>query len=188
MTTVFWVGEGSTGENGYISNVQSYWDEYWADSFGGVDDPKDRCGYAPCSFIPKENPFYVALPYTEFNQTGTALKASSKNIPWYGIDTLPLLKNRWIEVVYNGKTCYGQWQDVGPFLEDDFAYVFGSEMPHNTFGEKAGLDVSPALWDCLEMKDNALTSWRFVDSREVPEGPWLKTVTTSGVSWLSDDF
>lgn len=188
MTTVFWVGEGSTAENGYISNVQSYWDEYWGESFGGVDDPEDRCGYAPCAFTPKENPFYIALPYTEFNKTGTAYKESAKSIPWFGKDNLPLLKNRWVEVVYRGKTCYGQWQDVGPFLEDDFAYVFGTEKPRNTFGVRAGLDISPALWDCLGMQDNAFTSWRFVDAEEVPEGPWKKTITVSGISWLSEDF
>ncbi len=186
MTTVFWVGEGSTAENGYISNAQSYWDEYWGESFGGVDDPENRCGYAPCTFTPKENPFYIALPYTEFNEIGTALKPSAKTIPWYGKDDLPLLKNRWVEVMYQGTMCYGQWQDVGPFLEDDFSYVFGFEEPKNTFGVKAGLDISPALWDCLGMTDNSMTSWRFVDAKDVPPGPWLAVVTTSGISWLAD--
>ncbi len=183
MTTLFWAGEGSTAENGYISNAQSYWDEQWGQHFGGIDDPESRCGYAPCAFTPKENAFYVALPYAEYNENGTALKASASKIPWFGKDTKPLIKNRWVEVTYQGKTCYGQWEDVGPYLEDDFSYVFGEAEPHNTFGLRAGLDISPALWDCLGMTDNAKTSWRFVDNAEVPAGPWTKTITTSGTTW-----
>lgn len=186
MTTLFWVGEGSTEENGYISNVQSYWDEQWGEHFGGIDDPENRCGYTPCTFTPKENPFYIALPYGEFDQNADKVKPSAVQVPWYGKDSKPLIKNRWVEVTYQGKICYGQWEDVGPYLEDDFSYVFGEAEPHNTFGMKAGLDISPALWDCLGMDDNALTSWRFVSVGEVPAGPWNKTVTTSKSTWFTE--
>ena len=183
MTTLFWVGEGETSANGFISNVPSYWDEYWMSSFGGLDDPDDRCGYHPCDFTPKENPFYIALPYVEFNQNGTALKPSAFEIPWYGKDDQQLLKNRWVEVSYKDKTCYGQWQDVGPYLTDDFVYVFEDAKPSNTFGVKAGLDVSPALWDCLGLKTNDVTTWKFVEAKNVPDGPWKEIITTSGISW-----
>lgn len=182
FTTLFWAGEGADASNGYISNVPSYWDEKWGEHFGGVDDPEDRCGYRPCSFVPKENPFYVALPYGEYGSSG--LKASAKNVPWYSAgSSAPLLKNRWVEVAYRDSVCYGQWQDVGPFEEDDFAYVFGNAAPKNTYGVKAGLDVSPALYDCLGMTTNATTEWRFVDAADVPDGPWKETVTTSGIYW-----
>jgi hypothetical protein len=186
MTTEFWVGEGATSDNDYIANSQSYWDEKWQEHYGGVDSPDSRCGYAPCAFVPKENPFYFALPYGEFDMQTGMLKPSALKIPWYKAQsdsTQSILKNRWIEIVHNGKTCYAQWEDVGPYLEDDYSYVFGSSPPHNTYDVKAGLDLSPATWDCLGMSDNDITSWKFVDYSQVPDGPWKKTVTTSEITW-----
>lgn len=184
MTTLFWVGEASDASNDFIANDVSYWDERWQEHFGGVDDPTCRLGYRPCAFAPKENPFYFALPYGEFDHEGER-KASAAQIPWVSDSDSahPLLKNRWIEVKYRNQTCYGQWQDVGPALVDDFAYVFGDAEPKNTFGVRAGLDVSPALWTCLGLEDNAITSWRFIDEGLVPWGPWREIVTTSGIVW-----
>lgn len=182
MTTLFWVGETADADNAYITNTQSYWDEQWQEHYGGVDSPNCRIGFLPCSFVPNENPFYFALPYAEYDESGN-LKETVRQIPWYGKDTGQVLKNRWIVVRHGGSVCYGQWEDVGPNNEDDFGYVFGSAKPSNTFGEKAGLDVSPALWRCLQMSDNDVTEWAFVDAGVVPEGPWKDTVTTSGTSW-----
>lgn len=182
MTTYFYVGEPADESNAFITNTVSYWDERWQEHFGGVDSPSCRNGYLPCGFTPKENPFYFALPYAEYDEDGV-LKASISKIPWYQKDSLPLLKNRWIAVRHQGHTCYAQWQDVGPNGEDDFAYVFGAGEPVNTFGVRAGLDVSPALWKCLQMPDNGYTEWAFVDFAEVPAGPWKDIVTTSGISW-----
>jgi hypothetical protein len=182
MTTNFWVGEPADADNAYITNTESYWDEKWQDHFGGVDSPDCRYHYDPCGFKPTENPFYFALPYAEYDAAGT-LKASAKQVPWYGKDSQQLLKNRWIAVKHNGVTCYAQWEDVGPNGEDDFGYVFGKEKPNNTFGEKAGLDASPALWKCLHMSDNDVTDWAFVSASDVPAGPWNDIVTTSGTSW-----
>lgn len=183
MTTVFWVGESAGEDNAFITNTESYWDEHWQDSFGGVDSPNCRTGYLPCEFTPRENPFYFALPYAEYDEVG-ALKASAKTISWFGKGSLPLLKNRWIAVRRGEVVCYGQWEDVGPNGEDDFAYVFGSSVtPTNTFGEKAGLDVSPALLKCLQMTDNGYTEWAFVDQSDVPAGPWRSVVTASRPSW-----
>ena len=124
MTTLFWTGEPSDSDNDYIDNISSAWDSHWTDHYGGVDDPNVRCGYRPCAFAPKENPFYFALPYGEYDDNGN-LKASAANVPWFGKDRLPLLKNRWISVTHGNRTCYGQWEDVGPFESDDFNYVFG---------------------------------------------------------------
>ena len=183
MTTYFFVGEPADSSNDFIANDQSYWDDSWQKHFGGVDDPQDRCGYRPCGFTPKENPFYAALPYGEYDPQGD-MKASAEQVPWYQPKLSPLLKNHWIEIQHAGHTCFAQWEDVGPNNEDDFAYVFGSAPnPVNTFGEKAGLDVSPAVWDCLGMTDNDITSWRFVDASEVSDGPWKDIITSSGISW-----
>jgi hypothetical protein len=180
MTTLFWVGEPSTDENDFIPNDQSYWDKDWQANYGGVDDPERRNGHWPADFTPKQNPFYVALPFGEFTERNE-LKMDARRIPWYRAGLEPLLKNRWVEINRNGRSCFAQWQDVGPCNEDDFGFVFGdAPKPVNTFEVKAGLDVSPAVWHYLGMQDNAHTGWRFVEASAVPSGPWMDIVTTLG--------
>jgi hypothetical protein len=176
MTTLFWVGEPADSENAFIPN-----DQDWQSHYGGVDDPERREGYWPADFRPKENPFYVALPDGEFTEAGD-LKRQARDIPWFYSDS-PLLKNHWIEIVLDGRSCFAQWQDVGPCGENDFDFVFGDAVePLNTFDAKAGLDASPAVWHHLGMNDNCITAWRFVDARDVPSGPWTEIVTVSGIN------
>ena len=188
ITTLFWVGEPPDDDNGFIPNDQSYWDKEWQLNFGGVDDPNIRNGPWPAGFRPKENPFYVALPFGEFaSELGSELKANAQQVPWYNSGLSPLLKNRWVEIRFGERTCYAQWEDVGPFEVDDFAYVFGeAEIPLNSFDERAGLDASPAVWHYLGMTENELTAWRFVDAADVTPGPWTEIVTTSGNNRLTD--
>lgn len=179
-TTYFWVGEEADPENGFIANLASSWDEEWLVHFGGIDDPDRRCGYKPCGFEPLENSFYFALPYKDMDENGER-KPSARKIPWYSEaeEGESLVKNRWIEIIYRGKTCYAQWEDVGPHGEDDAEYVFGANtLPKNTFDLRSGLDVSPAVRDCLMLPGAGETLWRLVEEREVPEGPWRETITT----------
>jgi hypothetical protein len=177
VTTIFWVGEDATPESGYIDNYASFWDPHWMKHFGGVDNPDERKGYHPAGFTPKQNPFYVALPFGEADEDGN-LKEIAKKIPGFGNGKEPLTKNRWVEVRYKGKSCFAQWQDVGPSEVDDFDWVFGSAAkPKNTFGLKAGLDISPAAASYLGIEESARTEWRFVDAAEVPSGPWKEIVT-----------
>ncbi len=179
ITTVFWVGEGANDDNGFIHNRSSYWDPDWVKNFGGVDSPDNRRGFFPGGFQPKQNPFYAALPFAEVDQDGK-LKEVAKKIPGFGQSKEPLTRNRWIEIRYKGKSCFTQWQDVGPFGEDDFDWVFGSaKKPKNTEGEKAGLDISPAAAQYLGMTENDKTEWRFVEEKDVPDGPWKAVVTRS---------
>jgi len=179
MTTIFWVGEGASEDNGYIHNYGSYWDANWMKHFGGVDSPQNRKGYFPAAFTPKQNPFYVALPFAEVDQDGN-LKEMTKKIPGFGQNSGPLTRDRWVEVRYKGKSCFAQWQDVGPFGEDDFDWVFGSaKKPKNRQGLKAGLDISPATAQYLGMADSDKTEWRFIDEKDVPDGPWKAIVTRS---------
>jgi len=179
IATVFWVGELASAENRYISNVQNAWDRDWQQHFGGVDHPEDRCGYRPCAFNPRENSFYVALPFDEMTEEGRK-KAGTSFIPWNVPRTKrSVLKNRWIAIHANGRTCYGQWEDVGPFETDDAAYVFGANpAPKNRIGESAGIDLSPALRDCLRTRSVSRVRWRHVEYHEVPEGPWKAVITT----------
>jgi len=180
--TVFWVGEPADSDSGYITNVTSAWDEHWRDHFGGVDDPDHRAGWLPAGFTPRENTFYVALPYDDFDDAGH-VKPSAARLPW-AADRVPgqsVLKNRWVRVASDGNVAYGQWEDVGPFQSDDFDYVFGDAGPANTLNDRAGIDVSPAIRDALHLNGEQPVSWRFVDRADVPAGPWLSLVTTSGV-------
>ena len=183
--TVFWAGEEANEKNVFIANHASVWDANWQEHYGGVDDPVSRCGYKPCAFSPAENPFYAALPYNDLDKEGKR-KESAAGIPWFleEMDKKSVLKNRWIEVMYRGAACYGQWEDVGPFEEDDFEYVFGDAgKPKNTWGAGAGIDLSPAMRDCLKLEGNDMVVWRFVGEGDVSEGPWKEIVTTRDVGW-----
>ena len=178
--TMFWVGEKATEENDYIPNQSSAWDVNWLDRFGGIDNPYARNGYHPKGFTPKENPFYFALPYNEFNASGR--KASAVSIPWYIAvgENVSLLKNRWIKVIHKNEICYGQWEDVGPFEDDDFEYVFGTASPKE---QRAGIDLSPAMRTCLKMVTNDNVDWQFIEEEDVPAGPWKDIVTQSQTNW-----
>ena len=62
--TVFWVGE-QAAEGNPVSNTESAWDPSWVTDFGGEDNPIARVNFMPVSFTPRQNPFYVALPYND---------------------------------------------------------------------------------------------------------------------------
>ncbi len=85
--------------------------------------------------------------------------------------------------------CYGQLEDAGPYEYDDTAYVFGdgSVQPKNKDANNAGMDVSPALRDCLKFDglntDTNKIDWQFINEKDVPDGPWKKIVTTSQINW-----
>ena len=183
--TYFFIGQKADANNGYISNVSSAWDDNWTVHYGGIDKIDDRNKsyiYYP-SFYPKENPFYVALPFNDFDKNGNKKKDLSF-IPWYQKTFQSLMKNRWIKIIKDNKAAYAQIEDVGPSLEDDSEYVFGKSKPKNSFGAKAGIDVSPAVKLYLGLKDVDKVDWQFVNSDEVPNGPWKNIITTRGVTWL----
>lgn len=187
-TTYFWAGEEAGADNKNISNLPSAWDEQWVKHFGGVDDPNKRKGIFPAKFTPKENPFYFALPYNDFDSNGKRKKEVFSLIPWAGSKSWGKLesmcKNQWIKITKNGKSAYAQWQDVGPFKENDGAYVFGTSLPKSKINKNAGLDVSPAVKNFLGLSDIDKTDWQFIDAKNVPSGPWKQIVTTSQIFWL----
>lgn len=184
--TIFWIGEDASDDNQDISNVPSAWDEDWKEHYGGVDDPDKRNGFYPARFTPRENPFYLALPYNDFDINGNR-RGNSQGIYWAKekkwADDESMVKNRWVKIIHNGKACYGQWEDVGPFKENDFEYVFGKNQPKSRTNKSAGIDVSPAIKDCLDLEDLDRVDWQFVDFDDVPDGPWKKIITTSDITW-----
>ena len=179
LTTVFWIGERAKPNSGWSDNIDSAWDSRWKENFGGLDSPILRKGFFPAKFRPKQNPFYVALP---FNDITNPEHLESNPILQFFKKTArakSVCKNRWIEIQYDGRCCYGQWQDVGPIYTDDYDYVFEGQEPRAHEQSMAGLDISPAVRDFLKIRTTCHTSWRFVDESEVPNGPWKAVVTRS---------
>lgn len=178
VATVFWVGEQPT-ENNPTPNDKSSWDPQWMQNFGGYDDPdatKRSQHFTPMAFTPKQNPFYVALPYNDCIDYNSHKPEASKVIPWFSQkfsrSGKTVLKGQWVAIRYGNAVCYAQWEDCGPFVTDDYTYVFGDSRPKNTSNHGAGIDISPAIRDYLGLKSMSKCDWRFVDVSEVPAGPW----------------
>lgn len=178
VTTIFWVGEKPTANNP-VPNHASSWDMKWAKNFGGYDDPNPsrRRDMIPVSFTPRQNPFYVALPYNDKSREGHRPEAPQV-VPWFkeayqgpGVSTC---KGRWVAIRKGGKTAYAQWEDAGPFRTDHWQYVFGNERPKPNLNKGAGLDVSPAVRDYLGLQDTDVTDWKFIEFADIPPGPWAR--------------
>lgn len=179
VTTCFWIGEGASGYN-RTTNYKSAWDEAWTRNYGGVDCPAKRSPKTsgnptlPETFAPTLNPFYVALPFNDVKYPRTARRM----VPWWDSGKFEKdrwksqCKGRWVMIEYQGRFCFAQWEDVGPFRYDHAEYVFGKERPRTH--SKAGLDISPAVRDYLGLKGLEKTNWRFVENEEVPYGPWIR--------------
>ncbi|GAA5127455.1 hypothetical protein JIN84_08670 [Luteolibacter yonseiensis] len=175
VATVFWVGE-LPSENNPTPNVKSAWDQNWQANYGGYDHPENRNGYLPAGFVPALNPFYVALPYNDVARGGRHQAEAAEVVPWfwesYRGDGISVCKDRWIAIHHDGRVCFAQWEDVGPFEVDHWQYVFGKESPRGNRNQSAGIDVSPAVRDFLRMRSGATVEWRFANDKEVPAGPW----------------
>jgi len=176
VTTVFWVGEQAGGNNP-VPNNRSSWDLNWTNNYGGFDNPESssRRNYIPISFVPKQNPFYCALPYNDVTH-GQFKPEAPLIIPWFKQAYMgqgqSVCWHHWIAIRKGNRTCYAQWEDCGPFRTDHFQYVFGNERPKPNLNHGAGLDVSPAVRDYLGLQPTDVTDWQFVDVRDVPPGPW----------------
>jgi hypothetical protein len=179
VTTTFWVGETPT-QNNPVPNDSSCWDPHWAKNFGGNDTPattQRTPAYIPASFIPNQNPFYIALPYNDMEH-GAHKAEAPQVIPWFPKEykgpSQSVCQGRWVAIRFGSKVCYAQWEDAGPFCTDHWQYVFGNERPRPNLNGGAGLDVSPAVRDYLGMNNTDVTDWKFVEFEEVPTGPWAR--------------
>src|SRR6187455_3010744 len=78
VTTVFWIGEAAGGNNP-VPNVKSSWDANWTSNYGGFDTPDAgaRRNYIPVAFVPRQNPFYCALPYNDGSQSVKAIASAT---------------------------------------------------------------------------------------------------------------
>ena len=184
--SIFWVGE-EPGPRNPTPNDKSSWDQNWVENFGGTDDPEPANRIAnhatgdfrPKAFVPKLNPFYVALPYNDVERYNAHKPEASRVIPWFArMNPQPgktVLKGRWVQIFRNGRMCYAQWEDCGPWNTDDWEYVFGSaKQPKTKENQSAGIDISPAVRDYLGLQSGQKVHWRFVEDGQVPHGPWKK--------------
>jgi hypothetical protein len=153
--TTFWVGEPPTPND--PGNLTSAWDPNWT------------------ATSKSQNPFYVALPYNDVAGGHTKPEARSI-IPWFKQafvrDGQSVLKDKWIAIRKGSRVCYAQWEDVGPFQVDHWQYVFGNERPRPNVNRGAGIDLSPAVRDFLGMSGMDQCDWKFVEAKEIPQGPW----------------
>ncbi len=208
VSTTFWVGEIFDPRASDGSQVFSTYDRLWLTHYGGCDGrmlgsvcqtERRRAGngYFPRLMTPRENPFYLDLPFDDLNNAA-AFRARARVVPWAHDPgyagrardhRFSYMKNRWVKLTGpDQQTCYGQVEDAGPGLYNDSRYVFGQRdaRPSNRRYNHAGLDVSPALNGCLGFAelngDSDKVSWRFVERVDVPRGPWTRLVTTSSVT------
>ena len=173
--TVFWVGEQPTPRNP-TPNDASSWDPKWQENFGGVDRPGNRVGFLPQGFVPKQSPFYIALPYNDLAAQGGHQPEASKVIPWFWKvhqgPTKSVCQGKWLAIHREGRICYAQWRDAGPYTTDDWRYVFQGSRPRANPNGNAGIDLSPAVRDYIQLGGNYKVDWKFVEDFEVPDGPW----------------
>lgn len=183
--TIFWIGEQATDHNP-TPNAKSSWDGQWSVNFGGYDDPDTakriadhRTGeFRPLAFVPKLNPFYIALPYNDVLNSSSHKPEAARVIPWFTrVNPQPgesVCKGRWIQIYRGGRSCFGQWEDCGPWETDDWEFVFGNKPPKTQQNGAAGIDLSPAIRDYLVLKSGDKVHWRFLEAAQVPYGPWKK--------------
>jgi hypothetical protein len=209
ISTTFWVGEIFDPNASDGSQMISTYDSSWFAHYGGCDGVNigtgvKKCsterrtaanGYFPTSMTPKENPYYLDLPFDDINNSA-AFNERAQVIPWandpgyagHATDrNFSYMKNRWVKLSKGRQTCYAQIEDAGPGQYHDANYVFGAgtARPTNTRFNNAGMDVSPAVNGCLgyaELNgDSDQVNWQFVDRVDVPAGPWTQIITTSPV-------
>lgn len=183
--TIFWIGEQPSARNP-TPNTKSSWDQQWAVNFGGYDDPEPANRIAnhttgefrPKAFVPKLNPFYIALPYNDVLGWASHKAEASRVIPWFSrMRPEPgktVCKGRWLQVYFGNRSCYAQWEDCGPWVTDDWEFVFGTKPPKTKQNGAAGIDLSPAVRDYLGLRSGQKVHWRFVEDGQVPYGPWKK--------------
>lgn len=182
--TIFWIGE-LPSQNNPTPNCKSSWDQQWSANFGGYDDPDPANRVAnhttgdfrPKNFVPKLNPFYIALPYNDVSG-GVHKPEAPRVIPWFARmnpgQGETVLKGRWVQIYNGSRSCYAQWEDCGPWVTDDWEFVFGTKPPKTTQNGSAGIDLSPAIRDYLTLRSGQKVHWRFVEAGQVPYGPWKK--------------
>jgi hypothetical protein len=96
----------------------------------------------------------------------------NNDVPFVALPSVAALRQR-VRVTNpaNGRSIIALVLDVGPWNENDDAYVFGTARPQvetsptDTRGRKdndAAIDLGERVWQALGMTDNTLVDWAFV--------------------------
>lgn len=95
----------------------------------------------------------------------------NNHVPFVALPSVAALR-QWILIKNpkNNKSIKALVMDVGPWNENDDAYVFGGSRPSaesgiDTRGRKtnsAGIDLGEKVWNYLEMTDNSVVEWEFI--------------------------
>ena len=110
VTTIFWIGEQHTANNP-VPNHKSSWDADWARNYGGYDnpDPSRRRDYIPVAFLPRQNPFYCALPYNDVSH-GQFKPEAPAVVPWFRQAFVQqghsVCKDRWVAIRHGSRVCF----------------------------------------------------------------------------------
>ena len=87
----------------------SCWDPHWAKNYGGIGRAgaaQRTADYIPAAFIPRQNPFYVALPYNDMEH-GAHKAEATKVIPVVCEElqgpSKSVCKGRWIAIRFGNK-------------------------------------------------------------------------------------
>src|SRR5881398_163873 len=136
VTTVFWVGEQAGGNNP-VPNYKSAWDANWTSNYGGFDSPdaSSRKNYIPASFVPRQNPFYCALPYNDVTH-GQFKPEAPLVIPWfkqaYAGQGQSVCWHRWIAIRKGNRACYAQWKIAAHFEPTISSTSLAMSVPNRT--------------------------------------------------------
>jgi hypothetical protein len=94
-------------------------------------------------------------------------------VPFVALPSAAALR-QWVIVTNpsNGRSIRALVLDVGPWNENDNAYVFGASRPAAESGKDtrgrvtngAGIDLGERVWNELGMTDNAPVAWEFAAS------------------------
>src|SRR5436190_1435435 len=80
-------------------------------------------GFRPAAFVPRQNPFYVALPYNDCYDCKSTKAEAARVVPWFYQAFKKcgqsVCKDRWIAIRCGDRSCYAQWSDCGPFSTED---------------------------------------------------------------------
>lgn len=198
--TYFWVNEPPSEDNKHIGSADTAYVKNWYIEYGGPEDPTEKReasnDYKPKAFDPKENHFFVAIPYIDL-ENGTK-KEEAEAFPWFKKlkKEDSIIKNVWVEIEYGNKTCYAQVVDVGPIGVDRFRFVLTGK--DEVEWEIPGINLSLAVRDFLDYESGKKLKWRFCVSKEelekkdfdrvaegkgIPDGPWKIKITDSGMNW-----
>jgi hypothetical protein len=95
----------------------------------------------------------------------------NNSVPFVALPSHAALR-QWVIVTNpaTGKSVKALVMDVGPWNENDDAYVFGGKRPQAESGTDstgrptngAGIDLGEAVWTALGMTDNTEVTWDFV--------------------------